>query len=86
VRLRVAWRKAGDKSRPTCEDAAPQQLQVTVIDERSSQAQKTVPEGRKMAISIKNLLKRPFCEHVFHHSRSKPGFLVCVRCRLYRRA
>jgi len=35
---------------------------------------------------IKYLLKRPFCSHVFHYSRSKPGQLVCNKCRLYRRA
>lgn len=35
---------------------------------------------------IKHLLKRPFCSHVFRFSRSRPGHLVCNKCRLYRRA
>jgi|FLYM01.1.fsa_nt_gi hypothetical protein len=39
-----------------------------------------------MINTVKNLLKRPFCAHVFRYSRSKPGHLVCGRCRLYRRA
>ncbi len=38
-----------------------------------------------MFSQIINLLKRPFCGHVFHRSRSKPGWVVCAKCRLYRR-
>jgi len=34
---------------------------------------------------FKLLLRRPFCEHVFHHSRSRPGFVVCAKCRHYQR-
>jgi len=34
---------------------------------------------------ITQLLKRPFCGHLFHHSRSRPGWIVCKHCRLYRR-
>ena len=38
-----------------------------------------------MLDKLLNLIRRPFCVHVFHRSRSRPGWIVCQKCRLYRR-